>query len=75
MKRLLKDVRAGKVDCVVVHTLDRLGRDAFLFAAAMSMFSEPGAILVTVDPVDYRGVFPKGKRSKFAGLMRMVGIR
>jgi DNA invertase Pin-like site-specific DNA recombinase len=68
LQRLLRDIRAGKVDCVVVHTLDRLGRDAILFAAALPMFLEPGVILVTVDPLDYRGVFPMGKRGKFAGL-------
>jgi DNA invertase Pin-like site-specific DNA recombinase len=73
LQRLLQDIRAGKVDCVVVHTLDRLGRDAILFAAALPMFLEPGVILVTVDPVDYRGVFPKGKRRKFVGLMAVVG--
>jgi hypothetical protein len=39
------------------------------------MFLEPGVILVTVDPVDYRGVFPKGKRGKFAKLMERGGRR
>jgi DNA invertase Pin-like site-specific DNA recombinase len=73
LQRLLQDIRAGKVGCVVVHTLDRLGRDAILFAAALPMFLEPGVILVTVDPVDYKGVFPKGKRGKFAGLMERAG--
>jgi hypothetical protein len=66
LQRLLQHIRAGKVDCVVVHTLDRLGRDAILFAAALPMFLEPGVILVTVNPVDYRGVFPRGKRGKKA---------
>jgi hypothetical protein len=37
------------------------------------MFLETGVILVTVDPVDYRGVFPKGKRDKFAGLVEKGG--
>jgi hypothetical protein len=37
------------------------------------MFLEPGVILVTVDPVDYRGVFPRGKRGKFAGLVGVAG--
>ena len=30
LQRLLADVEAGKVDCVVIHTVDRLSRSPFL---------------------------------------------
>src|SRR3954451_18026228 len=40
MKRLLADIEAGKIDCVVVYKVDRLSRSLLDFARMMQTFEE-----------------------------------
>jgi len=42
MRRLLADIEAGKVDCVVVYKVDRLSRSLMDFARAMRAFERHG---------------------------------
>ena len=75
LKRLFRDMRAGKVDCVVVHTLDRLARNSLGLMMVAFRLHLDGVMLVTVSPVQYKGVFPKGKKHMFVGLMKQAGAR
>src|SRR5436190_23180742 len=42
LERLLADMRAGAIDCVVLYKVDRLSRSLFDFARLMQMFEERG---------------------------------
>jgi len=46
--RLLADITAGKVDCVVVYKVDRLSRSLLDFAKIMALMDEHGASFVSV---------------------------
>jgi site-specific DNA recombinase len=46
--RLLSDVEAGEVDCVVVYKVDRLSRSLLDFARLMSLFERRGISFVSV---------------------------
>ena len=48
LKRLLEDVKAGSVDCVVVYKVDRLTRSLLDFARIMEVFDKQGASFVSV---------------------------
>ena len=48
MKRLLEDIQAKKVDCVVVYKVDRLSRSIRDFAKIMETFEKHGAQFVSV---------------------------
>lgn len=48
MQSLLKDVRAGLIDIVVVHRLDRLSRHLGDLQTLMSIFEQHGVALVSV---------------------------
>ncbi|GIW90220.1 MAG: integrase [Pirellulaceae bacterium] len=48
LKRLLADIEAGKVDCVVVYKVDRLSRSLLDFARLMETFERHGASFVSV---------------------------
>jgi site-specific DNA recombinase len=50
LQRLLADVEAGKVDCVVIHTVDRLSRSISCHAKALALFRQHGVTVVTVLP-------------------------
>jgi DNA invertase Pin-like site-specific DNA recombinase len=50
LQRLLADVAAGKVDCVVAYTFDRLTRQPSETARLLARFRRAGATLVTVCP-------------------------
>jgi len=63
LRRLLADMRAGKVDCVVVHTFDRLTRSFSDQATLLAEFQRRGVALVTVSPVAFH--LP-GKKAKDA---------
>jgi site-specific DNA recombinase len=41
LDRLLRDIEAGKVDCVVVYKVDRLSRSLMDFARIMATFDRP----------------------------------
>jgi site-specific DNA recombinase len=47
-QRLLTDIEARKVDCVVVHRVDRLSRSLLDFARLMAFFQEHGVSFVSV---------------------------
>ncbi len=47
-QRLLADVEAGRVQCVVVHRVDRLSRSLLDFARLMAFFQERGVAFVSV---------------------------
>jgi len=48
LDRLLRDIEAGKVDCVVVYKVDRLSRSLMDFARIMSAFDGKGVSFVSV---------------------------
>jgi len=48
LNRLLEDIAAGKVDCVVVYKVDRLSRSLLDFAKIMETFDKHGASFVSV---------------------------
>ena len=48
LKRLLADIEAGKVDCVVVYKVDRLSRSLLDFAGMMATFERHGISFVSV---------------------------
>lgn len=48
LTRLMEDIRAGKVDCVVVYKVDRLSRSLMDFARLMSLFDEHKVTFVSV---------------------------
>jgi site-specific DNA recombinase len=48
VQRLIQDIESGKVDCVVVHRVDRLSRSLLDFAKMMEMFEQRGVAFVSV---------------------------
>jgi site-specific DNA recombinase len=48
LKRLLADIEAGKIDCVVVYKVDRLSRSLLDFARMMETFEKHGISFVSV---------------------------
>jgi site-specific DNA recombinase len=48
LQRLLSDIQAGKVDCVVIYKVDRLSRSLFDFARIMQILEKHGVNFVSV---------------------------
>jgi site-specific DNA recombinase len=48
LQRLLADIEAGKIDCVVVYKVDRLSRSLLDFARMMQAFEQHGVSFVSV---------------------------
>ena len=48
LRRLLTDIEAGRMDCVVVYKVDRLSRSLLDFARLMGEFDKHGVSLVSV---------------------------
>ena len=48
LKRLLADIEAGRVDCVIAYKLDRLSRSLLDFATLMATFEKHGVAFVSV---------------------------
>jgi site-specific DNA recombinase len=48
LQRLLEDIAAGHVDCVVVYKIDRLSRSLLDFAKMMDLFDRHGVAFVAV---------------------------
>ena len=48
LQRLLADIRAGQVDCVLCHRVDRLSRSLLDFARLMETFAQHQVALVSV---------------------------
>ncbi|MDR3719712.1 MAG: recombinase family protein [Bryobacteraceae bacterium] len=48
LKRLLADIEAGKVDCVVVYKVDRLSRSLLDFSRMVEIFEKCGVSFVSV---------------------------
>jgi site-specific DNA recombinase len=48
MQRLIDDIKTGKVDCVVVHRVDRLSRSLMDFARMMELFERHGVSFCSV---------------------------
>jgi site-specific DNA recombinase len=48
LRRLLDDIEAGLIDCVVVYKVDRLSRSLLDFARLMSVFDKAGVSFVSV---------------------------
>jgi site-specific DNA recombinase len=48
IRRLLGDIEAGKIDCVVVYKVDRLSRSLLDFARIMETFDKRGVSFVSV---------------------------
>ena len=64
LQRLLEDVRAGKVDVIVVYKVDRLTRSLADFAKLVELFDEHGVsfVSVTQQPVRCSAAY-RSKRS------------
>jgi site-specific DNA recombinase len=48
LKRLLTDIRAGQIDCVVTYKVDRLSRSLLDFAKMMETFERHGVSFVSI---------------------------
>jgi site-specific DNA recombinase len=48
LRRLLADIQAGQIDCVVIYKVDRLSRSLFDFARLMQIFDQHGVSFVSV---------------------------
>jgi DNA invertase Pin-like site-specific DNA recombinase len=48
LQKLLTDLKAGKIDCVVIYKVDRLSRSLLDFARLMEIFERHGVSLVSV---------------------------
>jgi site-specific DNA recombinase len=48
LQRLLADIQAGKVDCVVTYKVDRLSRSLLDFARMMETFEQHGVSFVSI---------------------------
>lgn len=48
LKRLLADIEAGKIDCIVVYKVDRLSRSLLDFARIMEVFDQRKVAFVSV---------------------------
>ena len=48
LKRLLADVEAGKIDCIIVYKLDRLSRSLLDFAKLVDLFDKRSISFVAV---------------------------
>lgn len=48
LDRLLRDIEAGKIDCVVVYKVDRLSRSLMDFSRIMETFEKTGVSFVSV---------------------------
>jgi site-specific DNA recombinase len=48
LQRLLTDIQAGQIDCVVIYKVDRLSRSLFDFARLMQVFEKHGVSFVSV---------------------------
>ncbi len=48
LRRLLADIDAGRIDCVVVYKVDRLSRSLLDFARIMELFERRGVAFVSV---------------------------
>jgi len=48
LQKLLTDLKAGKIDCVVIYKVDRLSRSLLDFARLMEIFERQGVSLVSV---------------------------
>ncbi|TWT74805.1 recombinase family protein [Allorhodopirellula solitaria] len=48
LKRLMEDIEAGKIDCVVVYKVDRLSRSLLDFTKVMETFDKYGVSFVSV---------------------------
>ncbi|MFN7889039.1 MAG: recombinase family protein [Pirellula sp.] len=57
LKRLIEDIQASKIDCVVVYKVDRLSRSLLDFARVMETFDKFSVSFVSVN-AQANGVFP-----------------
>jgi site-specific DNA recombinase len=48
LQRLLEDIEAGKIDCIVVYKVDRLSRSLLDFSRLVELFDEHGVSFVSV---------------------------
>jgi site-specific DNA recombinase len=48
LAKLMADIEAGRIDCVVVYKVDRLSRSLLDFARMMSLFEQHGVSFVSV---------------------------
>jgi DNA invertase Pin-like site-specific DNA recombinase len=48
LQRLLRDIRQGKIDCVVTYKLDRISRSLMDFAQLMSLFEQYDVAFVSI---------------------------
>jgi len=61
LKRLLSDVKKGKVDCVVVYKVDRLTREMGDFGRTLEMLREHGVSFISIMQPTFRFVIEKEK--------------
>jgi len=61
LKRLLADIEAGEIDCVVTCKVDRLSRSLLDFARMMETFEKHGVSFVSVSQVFPPPIRPFGR--------------
>jgi len=69
LQRLLEDIKAGKIDCVVVYKVDRLSRSLLDFARIMGTFDEHSVAFVSVTQ-QFNTSTPMGRRTADPRLRR-----
>src|ERR1051326_6890982 len=65
LQRLLQEVQAGKIECVVVYKVDRLSRSLLDFARLMAVFEQRGVSFVSVTQ-DFNTTSSMGRLTSFA---------
>jgi DNA invertase Pin-like site-specific DNA recombinase len=72
LRRLLRDVDAGKVDCVVVHTFDRMTEVLLSHDALLAQLRRRGVTLLTVRPEFYHLWGKRMERAWIGDMARFV---
>lgn len=75
LRRLLADIEAGKIDCVVVYKVDRLSRSLLDFAKLMEVFDTTGASFCSVTQQFNTATLNGTPRPKCAPLLCPVRTR
>ena len=72
LKKLLADIEAAKVDCVVVYKVDRLSRSLMDFARIIEVFDKRGVSFVSVTQQFNTHQFPGPPDAKHPAVVRAV---
>ena len=72
LQRLMVDIEAGKVNCIVVYKVDRLSRSLLDFARLMDVLETHGASLVSVHAALEHHAIDGTVDVKYSALVRAI---